>query len=121
MKRQFNIPKTIPYRVSESATPEELARGHRKNAEELARRTAEVAEHLPGSKFDEVEFTSLGEGREVRIENPFDWIPNRRETVSGKGAYLIGNARSDLADKQFIYLTTNAPKGTKFIVRVWRV
>jgi len=121
MRRHFNIPKTVPYRVADSATLEEQARGHRKNAEEIARRAAEVAEHLPGSKFDEITFKSLGEGVEVRIENDFDWIPNRYEIVSRKGDYRVWEPRDDLADRSFIYLKTSAPKGKRFIARVWRV
>jgi len=117
----MNIPKTIPYRVSDLASPEEQARGHRKNAEELARRTAEVAENAAGSKYDEISFQSLGVSVEIRIENQFDWIPNRREIVSRRGNWQVWEPRADLADKSFIYLMTDAPLGSKFVARVWRV
>jgi len=116
----LEIPKTLARRVPVDGTQEEQLNAHQKIQDELARRIAEVADHLPGSKFHEIEFTSPGPSQEITIENTFDFTPNRVHVVSRKGDYNVWEPREDLADDSFIYLSTSAPKGTKFVARVWR-
>ena len=116
----MDISKTIPRPIAEDAPEKERHQAQRKIDEELARRAGEVAENVPGSKFDEIEFQSLGDGVEIRIDNPFPWIPNRRSVISQHGDWTLWNSRDDLADENFIYLSTVAPAGEKFIVRFWR-
>ncbi len=68
----------------------------------------------------EIEFSSAGIDQEIRISNSLDFVPNRFEIVRSDGAFVVGKSRGTLSDEDFIYLTTDADFGTKFVARFWR-
>lgn len=68
----------------------------------------------------EIQFSSAGIDKEVRISNSLPFVPNRFQIVMGHGSFSVGKSRGKLADEDFIYLTTDADFGTIFIARFWR-
>jgi hypothetical protein len=99
----------------------ELSRFLRLSVEDSQRGMADLSEHVPGSKFDEIEFSSAGEGLEIRVANRLGFVPNRMEIVCAKDANRPYEHLEKLADKDFIYLKSNAPKGARFIARFYRM
>lgn len=116
----IQIPKRLPRHPGPTATVEELARHGRHVEEELTRRLTEVAERVE-DRYDEVSFESGGKDVEVRISNPFDWTPNRFSVCDVVGAYAVGWGRPARANESWIYLTSDAPKGTRICVKMSRV
>ena len=114
-----DMPSRLPRRPPLDATEDERIQHQQRVEDELARRTAMVAEHVPGSRHDEVTITSAGEGEEVRVENPFDWVPTRMEGVDVPYPYVMGRSRNSLASESFIWVKCSAPKGTKLIARFY--
>ena len=96
---------------------EDLVRHVRMVSEEMERKIEDLADQVPGSRFDERTVKSLGEGIEIRVANDLGYVPNRRVVVCERYPYRIGDSRDELADERFIYLKSDAPAGTPFTVR----
>ncbi len=113
----INTPKGLGRRTPELEDNPEFSRDLRLAMDELNRKVDDTADQASGSKYDEIEFKSAGEGETVRIANSLDYVPNRMRKVCSKGPYEVGEPEDGLfADEDFIYVVTNAPKGTVFVV-----
>jgi hypothetical protein len=75
---------------------------------------------LESEEDAEITMTSAGIGKEIRVSNNLDFMPNRFQVVNSDDAFSVGKSRGTLADENFIYLKSTAPYGTQFVVRVWR-
>lgn len=101
----------------------------KENYEFLRRQMAKIYEHLrelergiPGDKFDELTITSPGAFKEIRVAHDIEETPNRFDvTLPARGPWVVYRSRNDLADDTYCYFGTDAPKGARFVVRVWRM
>lgn len=85
--------------------------------DDIDRKVDDVADQSTGSRHDELKLKSAGPGEVVRISNKLGYVPNRMRKVCSKGAYDVGEPSSGpFANEDFIYVETNAPKGTEFVV-----
>lgn len=112
-----NVPKGLGRRPPELPDNPDFNSKLRLVFDEIVRKVDDLAEQSTGSKHDELEFESAGDGETVRLPNKLGFIPNRMRVVSRKGSYQVGEPESGVfADEDFINVVTNAPKGTKFVV-----
>ena len=114
-----SISVRLPRRPSLEETQEERTRHQEKVETELARRSAEIADHVPGSRHDEITFRARGDGEEVRLKNPYDFTPTRFEVVDIAYPYVVGRSRKSLSNGTSIFLKTSAPQGESITVRFW--
>ena len=69
---------------------------------------------------NEIEVVSEGIGQEVRIPHQLGFVPARMSVVDpgDREDGVVVRSRPDLGDKDFIYVKTTAPRGTKFVILV---
>jgi len=111
----ISLRKGLNRRPPEIPENPELARHIRLAAEDAERKTRDLADQVPGSKHDFIEFTVPDDGI-IRLTNKFGFVPKMREVCYQDGAGSIWS-NGKLADKDFIYLETDAEPGTRFVVR----
>ena len=73
-----------------------------------------------GDDRDSVTITSAGFMEEVVVSNPFEFVPKRMRVVDRNGPGSVFRSRGTLADKDRIWLKTDADEGTEFTVVFWR-
>ena len=116
----IEIPGRLPRRPSRSDDPATRDAYDRFVEEDYDRRFRQIAERA-SDKTDVITFESTGEDEEVLIMNRFGFVPTEAVPCRMPYPYTAGQAREDLADKDFIYMKTSAPKGVKFRFRFERV
>ena len=115
----IQVPRGLGRVPPDPKNTEELRKHLRLSAEDAARRHADLAERVPGDKFDRLTFASAGDGAEVKIPNTLGFRPTHYAIGRKKGRYTVWDQRESFADDAFIYLVTDAPKGTIFTVRFY--
>ena len=105
-----------PLRRPPKDSVEMLSDHARVTEEETFGRIQSIAERV-SDRTDEIEFKSTGVDEEVKIVNKLGFTPTRMIPCREKYPYTIGWSRDSLADKDFIYVRTSAPRGTVFCAR----
>ncbi len=98
--------------------PEVQRRYQRSFATDVTDDVDEIIKGMGGDDRDSVTITSAGFMEEVVVSNPFDFVPKRMRVVDRNGPGSVFRSRG--ADKDRIWLKTDADEGTEFTVVFWR-
>lgn len=108
-------------RLNRTPPPEDASRYEKRRYERIVQDdTDKRLSDIEDEQSYELSFQSAGIGAEIRLSNALPFVPNRFQITSGDGAFAVGKSKSKLADEDFIFLTTDAAYGTKFVARFWR-
>lgn len=100
--------------------PEIQRRYQRSFATDVTDDVDEIIKGMGGDDRDSLTITSAGYLVEVETTNPFDFVPKRMRVVDRNGPGSVFRSRGTLADKDRIWLKTDADEGTEFTIVFWR-
>ncbi len=100
--------------------PEINRRYQRSFASDVVDDVDEIIKGRGGDDRDSLTITSAGYLEEVAVPNPFDFTPRRMRVVDRNGPGSVFRSRGTLANKDRIWIKTDADEGTEFTIVFWR-